>query len=133
MAGDAELSEQGLHGRDLVGFVGNVDMGKHKSGVGGECAEHLGGQGFRIHLQTERQGCLRTNASADPAKPGALDRLVKLECIAPERLVAISIIAKDVSPVLDVGRRILDDRVFGHQGNRGIRDRGLSIKRASDN
>jgi hypothetical protein len=43
MAGDAELSEQGLHGRDLVGFVGNVDMGKHKSGVGGECAEHLGG------------------------------------------------------------------------------------------
>jgi hypothetical protein len=43
MAGDAELSEQGLHGRDLVGFVGNVDMGKHKGGVGGECAEHLGG------------------------------------------------------------------------------------------
>jgi hypothetical protein len=43
MTGNAELSEQGLHGRDLIGFVANVDMGEHERGVGGERAEHLGG------------------------------------------------------------------------------------------
>ena len=41
--GDAEFGQQRLRCRDLVGFLGDVDMGEHERGVGGERAEHLGG------------------------------------------------------------------------------------------
>jgi hypothetical protein len=41
MAGDAEFGEQSLHGRDLVGLLGDVDVGEHEGGVGGQRAEHL--------------------------------------------------------------------------------------------
>jgi hypothetical protein len=34
--GDAELGEQGLRRRDLVGLPGDVDMGEHEGGIGGE-------------------------------------------------------------------------------------------------
>lgn len=33
--------EQSLHGRDLVGLFGDVDVGEHEGGVGGQRAEHL--------------------------------------------------------------------------------------------
>jgi hypothetical protein len=32
--GDAEFSQQHLGYRNLVGFLGDVDMGEHESGVG---------------------------------------------------------------------------------------------------
>src|SRR5271169_5161648 len=41
--GDAEFGEQRLRCRDLVGLRGDVDMGEHQGGVGGERAQHLGG------------------------------------------------------------------------------------------
>lgn len=40
---DTEFGEQGLSRRNLVGLLGDVDMCEHEGGVGGECAEHLGG------------------------------------------------------------------------------------------
>jgi hypothetical protein len=41
--GDAEFGQQRLCRRDLVGFLGDIDMGEHEGGVGGEGAEQLGG------------------------------------------------------------------------------------------
>jgi len=40
--GDAEFGEQGLRRRDLVGLLGDVDMGEHEGGIGSERAQHLG-------------------------------------------------------------------------------------------
>ena len=42
-AGDAVFGEQRLGHRDLVGLPGDVDVGEHEGGVGGERAQHLGG------------------------------------------------------------------------------------------
>ena len=41
MAGQPEFGEQGLHGRDLVGTVAEVDMREHQGGVGSQRAQHL--------------------------------------------------------------------------------------------
>ena len=43
MTGEAELAEQRLGGRDLVGLFVNVAVRQHQRGVGGEDAEHLRG------------------------------------------------------------------------------------------
>lgn len=43
MAGDAELGEQVLHGRDFVGFVGDIDMSEQEGCVRSKRAERLGG------------------------------------------------------------------------------------------
>jgi hypothetical protein len=39
--GDAEFGEQGLRRRDLVGLLGDVDMGEHEGGMGGERTQYL--------------------------------------------------------------------------------------------
>src|SRR4051795_7462453 len=41
--GDAEFGEQRLCRRDLVGFLGDIDMGEHEGRIGGKSAEHLNG------------------------------------------------------------------------------------------
>src|SRR3954471_17584513 len=43
VASEAELGEQRLGGRDLVGLFVNVAVRQHQRGVGGEDAEHLRG------------------------------------------------------------------------------------------
>ena len=40
--GDTEFGQQRLCCRDFVGFLGDVDVGKHERGVSGEGAEHFG-------------------------------------------------------------------------------------------
>jgi hypothetical protein len=40
--GDPEFGQQRLRRRDLVGLVGDVDMGEHERGVGSKGGEHLG-------------------------------------------------------------------------------------------
>ena len=39
--GEAEFGQQRLRRRDLVGLLGNVHVGEHQRGVGGERAQHL--------------------------------------------------------------------------------------------
>jgi hypothetical protein len=39
--GDAKFAEQGLRRRDLIGLVGNIDVGEHGGGIGGERAQYL--------------------------------------------------------------------------------------------
>ena len=53
--GKAEFGQQGLCGRDLVGFLGDVDVGKHQRGVGGERAQHLGGSTVVELVETAAQ------------------------------------------------------------------------------
>jgi len=38
----AEFGQQHLCGRNFVGFLGDIDVGQHKGGGGGERARHLG-------------------------------------------------------------------------------------------
>src|SRR5215471_1038770 len=57
---------------------------------------------------------------------------MKLQSIAPKRLVAIGIIAEDVSSVLDVKGSVLNDPVFGHQRRLVIRPRWLGVKRGGE-
>jgi len=65
VAGEAELAEQRLGGRDLVGLIIDVAVRQHQRGVGGEDAEHLRGgavaelveaaaQRFAIDRQADR-------------------------------------------------------------------------------
>ena len=38
---DAEFGQQRLHRRDLVGLLGDINVGEHERGIGGERAQHL--------------------------------------------------------------------------------------------
>ena len=53
--GDTEFGQQRLRRRDLVGLLGDVDMGEHKGGVSGERAEHLGGGTVTEIVETTAQ------------------------------------------------------------------------------
>lgn len=43
VSGEGEFDEQGLRGRDLVGFLVDVQMCEHEGGFGSERAEDLRG------------------------------------------------------------------------------------------
>src|SRR5215831_19268803 len=51
-----------------------------------------------VHLETDRERGLRADAAADAAEAAALDGLVQLERVAPERLVAEGVEAEGVAP-----------------------------------
>jgi len=53
--GDAEFGQQRLRRRDLVGLLGDVDVGEHQRGVGGERAQHLGGRAVVEPVKTAAQ------------------------------------------------------------------------------
>ncbi len=66
--GDTKLRQQGPRRRDLVGLLGDVDMGEHEGGVGGECAQQprrgavaevVEGAAQRLAIQCDRalSGC----------------------------------------------------------------------------
>jgi len=67
VASEAELAEQRLGGRDLVGLFVNVAVRQHQRGVGGEDTEHLRGgavaelvEAAAQRLAIDRQaGCAR--------------------------------------------------------------------------
>jgi hypothetical protein len=67
-------------------------------------------EGVGVDLQTDAHRGLRAYAGADATKLRALDRLVQLQRIAPERLVAERVEPEDVSPVLDHRERTTADR-----------------------
>jgi hypothetical protein len=54
--GDAEFSQQRLRCWDFVGLLGNVDMGEHEGGVGGERAQHLSGSTVMEVVEAAAQG-----------------------------------------------------------------------------
>src|SRR3954469_11336545 len=70
MTSEAELAEQRLGGRDLVGLFVNVAVRQHQRGVGGKDAEHLRGgavaelvEAAAQRLAIDRQaGCARLGA-----------------------------------------------------------------------
>src|SRR6059058_2137911 len=70
VASEAELAEQRLGGRDLVGLFVNVAVRQHQRGVGGEDTEHLRGgavaelvEAAAQRLAIDRQaGCARLGA-----------------------------------------------------------------------
>src|ERR1700758_2092226 len=65
--GDAEFGEQGLRCWNLVGFLGDVDMGKDEGGLGGERAQHLGGSAVVEIVKAAPQ---RLAIQRDAARPG---------------------------------------------------------------
>ena len=60
--------------------------------------EHVGGKRLRVDLQPDRQRGRRAHAWTDAAEACALDRLVQLERVAPERLVAERVEAENPRP-----------------------------------
>ncbi|WP_161884579.1 hypothetical protein, partial [Deinococcus alpinitundrae] len=54
--GDAHFGEQRLGGRDLAGFLTDVDMCEHQLGVGGEGAEHMSRGAVMEPVETAAQG-----------------------------------------------------------------------------
>jgi len=70
VAGEAELAEQRLGGRDLVGLFVNVIVRQHQRGVGGEDAEHLR-SGTIAELVEAAAQRLAINGQAGPARLGA--------------------------------------------------------------
>jgi len=83
VAGEAELAEQRLGGRDLVGLIIDVAVRQHQRGVGGEDAEHLRGgavaelveaaaQRFAIDRQADRprRGAGRLQQASMAAEDG---------------------------------------------------------------
>ena len=67
---EAEFGEQGLRGRDFVGSLGNVDMGEHERGVGGERAQHLG-SGAVAELVKAAAQCFAVQGDAARPRRGA--------------------------------------------------------------
>jgi hypothetical protein len=65
--GDAEFGEQDLGRRDLVGFRGDVDMGKDEGGIGGKRAQRLGGSAVVELVKAAPQ---RLAIERDAALPG---------------------------------------------------------------
>ena len=65
--GDAEFGEQGLRRRNLIGFLGDVDMSKDEGGIGGERAQHLGGSTVVEIVEAAAQ---RLAIERDAALPG---------------------------------------------------------------
>src|SRR5262245_28695582 len=59
------------------------------------------GQRIPIDLQSDRQGCLRTDAAAYAAILDSGDRFVQLQGIAPERFTPERVKAKDLPTLLD--------------------------------
>ncbi len=95
--------------------------------------EDLDRQRIRINFQTERQGSSRTDARADSAKLSSFDRLVKLESVAPERLVAIGIVAEDIAPVLEDGGSVHDNGICTYQRSLRMRFWRLSANPRAEN
>jgi hypothetical protein len=70
MAGQAELGEQRLSGRDLVRLLVDVAVRQHQRGVGGEDAEQLGGGAVAELVEAAAQR-LAVDRQAGPARLGA--------------------------------------------------------------
>jgi len=82
MASEAKFGEQSLRRGDLVGFIVNVDMGEHKGGVGGKCAEHLCGGAVIEAVETATQ---RLAVEGNAALPrGRATGALELVCVAAE-------------------------------------------------
>jgi hypothetical protein len=56
VASEAELAEQRLGGRDLIGRLVDVAVRQHQRGVGGEDAEHLCGGAVAELVEAAAQG-----------------------------------------------------------------------------
>ena len=75
MAGQAEFAQQGLHGRDFVGFFVDLDMRQHQPGVDGERAERLLGLGVVEVVETALQ---RLAVERDDARVRAFGRTIEV-------------------------------------------------------
>jgi hypothetical protein len=64
---DAKFGQQRLRCRDLVGFLGDVDMGEHEGGVGGERAQHLGGSPVTEVVEATPDYAFRLTGMIQPA------------------------------------------------------------------
>src|SRR4051794_22118941 len=73
--GDAEFCEQRLCRRDLVGFLGDIDMGEHERRIGGERAEHLdGGTVVKVVEATAKRFAIQCNAALPGRGAGGLQQ-----------------------------------------------------------
>ena len=59
------FGQQHLCRRNLVGLVGNVDVGEHEGGIGGERAQQLGGCAVTEAIEAATQG-LAVKGDATP-------------------------------------------------------------------
>ncbi len=81
VAGQVEFAQQGLHGRDFVGFLVDFDMRQHQPGIGGECAEHLPGLGVVEAVETALE---RLAVERDDARVRALGRAIQVSGVFAE-------------------------------------------------
>src|SRR4051794_11572748 len=62
-----------------------------------EMLNQIAWQGVHVNLQTRCERRLGTHSGTNSALSGYLDRLMEFECIAPQRLIAERIKAKDLA------------------------------------
>ena len=76
-----EFSQQRLGRRDLVGLLGDIDMGEHEGGIDGERAQHLRG-GTVMEIVEAAAQCFAIERDAGP--PGGRARGLQQAGMATE-------------------------------------------------
>src|SRR6201993_2085969 len=111
--GDAEFGEQGLGRRNLIGFRGDVDMGKDEGGLGGERAQHLGGRAVVELVEAAPQ---RLAIQRDAALPGCRACGLKQGGMTTE----YSLDRRRIEPLEDVADRGVRGRAAPLQTKGGV-------------
>jgi len=96
---NAAFGQQHLCRRNFVGLVGNVDVGEHEGGIGGERAQHLGGCAVAEAIEAATQGLA---VKGDATLPWHGPPRLQLDCMAAESGLHVSRI-KSLKGVADSG------------------------------
>jgi hypothetical protein len=123
--GDAEFGEQDLGRRDLVGFRGDVDMGKDEGGIGGECAQHLGGSAVVEIVKAAPQ---RLAIQRDAARPGCRACGLKPGGMATED----SLNRRRIEPLEDIADRGVRGRATPRQTKGGVQLAAIDVDKRDD-
>ena len=123
--GDAEFGEHGLRRRNLVGFLGDVDMGKDEGGLGGERAQHLGGSAVVEIVEAAPQ---RLAIQRDAALPGCRACGLKQGGMATE----YSLDRRRIEPLEDVADRGVRGRAAPLQTKGGVQLAAIDVDKRDD-
>src|ERR1700744_2146196 len=123
--GDAEFGEQGLRRRNLIGFRGDVDMGKDEGGIGGERAQHLGGSAVVELVKAAPQ---RLDIQRDAAFPGGRAGGLKPGGMATED----SLDRRRIEPLEDVADRGVRWRTAPLQTKGGVQLAAIDLDKRHD-
>ena len=123
--GDAHFGEQRLGGRDLAGFLTDVDMSEHQPGVGGEGAEHMSRGAVMEPVETAAQGLA---VEGDAGRAGLGPGRLQLCRMASER----GLHRGRIEPLEDVADRRVRGRATPFQAEAAVQPAAMNVDEGHD-